>query len=172
MTAEQKKLDKVYQNCVSMLKDIGIPVGCVRLVKVNTRAKKTMGLCTYKYTNIDGKNVFDISISYRLFEPNAEDGLYNTVIHELLHTCDGAFNHGRVWKTYADRVYREYGILITRTSTEEEKGITPLPPAPPKYICRCNKCGKEFTRQRMCDLVKHPWLYFHKTDGGCLERIK
>lgn len=172
MTAEQKKLDKVYQDCVSMLKDIGIPVGCVRLVKVNTRAKKTMGLCTYKYKNIGGQKVFDISISYRLFEPNAEDGLYNTVIHELLHTCDGAFNHGRVWKMYADRVYREYGIEIKRTSTEEEKGVTPLPPTPPKYICRCKKCGAIVTRERMCDIVKCPSKYYHKIDGGFFERIK
>lgn len=172
MTAEQKKLNEVYHDCVSMLKDINIPVGYVRLITVNTRAKKRWGQCTYKYKNIDGKKVFDINISYRLFEPQAEHGLYNTVIHELLHTCDGAYNHGKMWQLYADRVYSKYGIEIKRTSTESEKGVKPLPPTPPKYICRCNKCGMEFTRQRMCDLVKHPWLYSHKIDGGCLERIK
>lgn len=107
-----------------------------------------------------------------IFEPGAEKGLYNTVIHELLHTCEGAFNHGAAWKAYADRVYNEYGIEIKRTSTEAEKGITPLPPTPAKYIFRCQKCGREVAYQRMCDFVKNPSRYCHKTDGGCFERIK
>lgn len=37
-----------------------------------------------------------------------------TIVHELLHTCEGCFNHGAKWKYYAEVMNNKYGYQITR----------------------------------------------------------
>ena len=144
---------------------IGIQYGNIEDVKVNSRAKKRWGQCQRT------ANGFLIEISNMLLdERSSEDGLMNTILHELLHTIPGCLNHGKKWKAMADKVYNAYGIRIKRLSNAAEKGVAAeLEVAKYKYFLRCPDCGKEFRYTRMCETVKHPERYYHT---GCKNHLQ
>ena len=104
----------------------------------------------------------------------SDNACKNTIMHEILHTCEYCFNHGSEWKHIADLVNDCYLFYnIKRCTSAEEKGINEeIEKKEPKYILRCTKCGKLFYRDRMCDAVRYPEDCTHKLDGGQLERIK
>lgn len=110
-----------------------------------------------------------------LNEQNSEKGLKNTIIHELLHTCDGCFNHGEEWKKQAQKVNREYGYQIQRVSTAEEKGIVydtrEIKPKQINHIVHCCNCGKIYTRNKNSKLITHTHLYRCGKCNGNLELI-
>lgn len=137
--------------CMDELDSIGIPYGKVLDFSVNTRAKKRWGQCKKVFGG------FTININVLLLdEQNDVNGLKSTIIHELLHTCDGCFNHGEQWKRYAAKVYRELGYDIQRTNSAEEKGVITEPETErtPKYQIVCNSCGHIWERYKMCKAIK------------------
>ena len=165
---------KAYANkCMEMLDNIGIEYGNIELWKVNRRAHKRWGQCK----EIPGG--YEININADLLdERNSEQGLENTIIHELLHSCKGCMNHGENWTNLANIVNYELGYNIKRTSTAEEKGIKFETQAKPQmeseneYILKCCCCGCEIHRQRMSKAIKNPEQYRCGRCGGKLERIK
>ena len=144
--------------CMSLLDDIGIPYGHITSFKVNTRAAKRWGQCK----RVPGG--FEININVALLdERNNEDGLINTILHELLHSCEGCMNHGEKWKRYANRVYSAYGIHIKRCSSSDEKGVLeetrPLCVREPAYAVKCAKCGSIIRRTRKSKVIQHPEMF-------------
>ena len=103
---------------MEMLDAIGIKYGNVTEVSVNYRARR-WGLCTH-YLN-DG--TFKIQINHNLLEADNDEGLMNTMLHELLHAAAPGDHHGGMWLRYAEEVRRAYGYNIKRCSSEEEKGV-------------------------------------------------
>lgn len=149
-------------------------------VFINTRAKKRYGAC--QMTKKNGKREYTIQISSRLY--NSDDKIIQSVIaHEILHTCNGAMNHGEKWKRYANIMNEKYGYNIKRTSTPEEMGLvddennqnqnenknqdgldrTKL--AESKYVIKCRQCGNIIYRMRASNVVKHPENYRCKCGG-------
>lgn len=152
-----------YLVCRKMLLDIGIPLGVVEDVSVNGRLSACWGRCSRrKYgTNTD----FKIEISEVLAVNRDFDCIDNTMIHELLHTCDGCFNHSAKWKYYAKVVCSHYGYNITRISSAEEKGVDVADLiSKGYYACQCTGCGEVVTRKSECDFIKYPERY---TCGRC-----
>ena len=89
-----KNVYKVYNDCLKICFDLNIPVANTIHVKVNTRAKKRWGLCT-----LECEDEYTIEISDRLLADEiSEEATFNTMIHELLHTCPNCMNHGKEWK--------------------------------------------------------------------------
>lgn len=140
-----RNLEKIAVECMEELDKLQIPYREVEKFVVNTRAKSRWGRCQ---TSNTGK--FIISISDRLLMEDASmNGLKNTIIHELLHTCVGCMNHKAKWKFYAEKVNRAYGYDIKRTSTADEKGVKEVirkRKVNHKYVCE--KCGQTVTRER------------------------
>ena len=101
--------------CMELLDEIYIPYTRPENFTVNTRAKR-WGLCSLR----GGKYYIQINVTL-LDERNSDEGLINTIIHELLHTCPDSMDHGYRWKYYAYRVQRDLGYDIKRTSSEEDK---------------------------------------------------
>ena len=97
----ERYLSRVVRQCMKELDSIQVPYGHVVEVTVNTRARKRWGLCRKE---ADG---YHISIADRLLDGNTEQGLRDTVMHELLHTCPMCNNHGAMWKHFAEVVNRE-----------------------------------------------------------------
>lgn len=164
-----RNLNAVYHECISELDAIGIEYGNIISVTVNTRAKKRWGQC--KRT----PNGFIISVNAALLdERNDISGLKNTIIHEVLHTCEGCMNHGSEWKYYARKVNHAYNYDIKRTSSADEKGVQEetreIAPRQINYIIKCADCGHEFKRTRMTAVVKNPHNY-RCACGGCLSRV-
>lgn len=166
-----RDLNLYAEYCMELLNEIGIKYGNVVEWKVNTRAKKRWG-----QTELLPSGNFKIEInSILLDERNDEKGLESTIIHELLHTVDGCYNHGKEWKRLANKVSIIYGYQITTSSTAQEKGIV-VGYEPQeriiKYKIRCKKCGYVFNRQRKSEFVEHYFCYKHSyCGGGEFERI-
>ena len=175
-----RDLQKEFSNCINMMDKLNIDYGNIVEVKVNTRAKRRWGQCGH---NIVGREstgkpiyVYKINISSLLLDEKVPvEALYDTIIHEILHTCPGCFNHGYEWKKRADVVNKELGYDIKRCSSAEEKGIDDSiikDYHKPKYIVRCKKCGREVGKARKCSMVDHPEFWVCGKCGGTFERIK
>jgi predicted SprT family Zn-dependent metalloprotease len=142
----------------------GITIGTVDRVTINTRATRRWGQCHRKP---DGH--FEINVSDRLFT-STNDGLIETVIHELLHTCDGCFSHTGKWLAYANKMNALYGYHIKRTASYADVGVKE-DIKNHKYHIKCEKCGHVFYRDRWSKLIERPQDYRCKC-GGTLKIIK
>lgn len=79
--------------CMRELENIGIKCGNVIKIDINTRAKKRWGQCR----KIGNNYIIEVN-QILLREDTDIDGLKNTIIHELLHTCKGCMKHTGEWK--------------------------------------------------------------------------
>ena len=79
--------------------------------------------------------------------------LCSIIAHEILHTCPGSFNHGKIWKEHGRQVEHFLGYESI------------------KYIIVCKKCGQKYERKRICPLVKNPKKYRCGKCGGKLELL-
>ena len=173
-----KDLQKLYHECLDELSSIGIVCGNIKCVTVNTRAKKRWGLCkrveAINYASPVPVYEYEISISYRLLEDSVRDeAAKNTIIHELLHTCEGGHGHRGNWQKLANRVNAVYGYNIQRTTSSEEKGIESVYEKPVlQYAVACTHCGHEYHRLKMTSVIKTPERYRCSHCGGNLKRVK
>lgn len=128
-----RNLNSVAYDCMEKLSAINIPYSHAVAFSVNKRAKKRWGQCRR-----ESNGTYSININVNLLkEENDIEGLENTIIHELLHTCPNCMNHGPEWKKYAKMVYDSYGYNIQRCANAYEKGINgaekPKEPERKKY---------------------------------------
>lgn len=162
-----RNLYKYAAECMSELGAIGIPFR-TSFFEVNNRAVYRWGLC-----RPNGDGTFTIQISSVLLEDsNSICGLKNTIIHELIHTCDGCMNHGNKWKEFADKVNKFYGYSIKRTSSPEEKGVSvdSIKENKRHYEVTCSDCGNKFIYYRDCKVTKNP-SRFRCSCGGRLSSV-
>ncbi len=163
-----RNLNLVAKECMAELDAIGIKYGRVLSFEVNTRAKSRWGQCK----KVPGG--YSINISSRLLRDTTPiRSLKNTIIHELLHTCNGAYNHKTEWKRLAEKVNRHYGYGIKRTSTEEEKGVKreKVQPKKIKHKFICKGCGMEILRVKESRFTKDYNAYTCGRCGGMFEKI-
>ena len=158
-------------NCMEKLDAIGIEYGNILDVTVNTRAKRRWGQCRKTPAG------FKININADLLNESitkSDAGLINTLIHEILHTCEGCMNHGPKWKDLAFKVKLFYGIDIKRTSSEEEKGLTTTSVRRVEYpyAVQCTCCKQVTRRTKKSKVIMHPEYYRCAMCGGNLVRIK
>ena len=151
------------KQAINEIEALGITVGNIEpTVTVNKRYTRALAKCQKTMKN--GNVVFKISLSETI-ALNPEE-VMNTMCHEVLHTVDGCFNHGPLWKTYANKVNKEYGYKISRVSRGDYKVRPDY-----KYEVTCDKCGVVVGRNRMSGLFKAPSLYKCKC-GGHFVRTK
>ena len=158
-----RDLQTIAAECLKKCDEVGIPYGTIYKFEPNTRARGRWGLC--KKVN-DG---FEININVDLLdERNPIEAAENTVLHEILHTCEGCMNHGKKWRMYAERLNRRYGYEIKRVSTQEEKGLNYHRPEAHKdfkYMMKCATCGASVKRRIESDFVKFPYMYYCRHCG-------
>ena len=134
-------------------------------VFINTRAKKRFGACRLSKTK--GHRFFTIEISSDLYN-STDEIIMGVMAHEVLHTCNGAMNHGERWKRYASIMNKTYGYNIKRVSTTEEMDLPNdknIKAANAKYMIKCEKCGSEIYRMRKSNVVNNPEKYRCKCGG-------
>lgn len=159
-----KNLYFYVQECKRELDSLGIQYGNVVEIKINSRAKKRLGLCTLTPAG------YVIEISNILLADSVDvKTLKETIIHEILHTCDGCLNHGKKWKALADKVNAEFNYSISRCANAAAIGIKIEPPTI-KYLLFCEQCNTVFFRSKMTKVVQHPENYVCRC-GGEIKRI-
>lgn len=148
-----RNVNEYLTMCLEILDDCRIPYGKILEISVNHRAQR-WGLCTRTPYG------FKIQVNATLLdERNGEDGLVNTILHELIHTCPDCMNHGTTWKNYAEIVRKKWGYNIKRTSSTEDKHVTTgnlnRKTMTDKYLIKCEKCGNEWRRKRWSGLCEN-----------------
>lgn len=165
-----KDLMSLVAICKADLDNLGIKYGNVSKWSINTRAKCRLGLC-----KIITNDIFEINISEEVLKDDIDVQVaLNVIMHELLHTVKGCFNHGKKWKTYAEYINNKLPqYSIKRAIKGEESGIK-FERKPPvyRYILRCTKCGQKIKRQKETKVVTNYKRYRCGKCGGKLERIK
>ena len=145
-----KNVWKVYDDCRKICLELNIPIADCIMVKVNSRAKKRWGLCT-----LECQDEYIIEISDRLLNDNVtEEATFNTMIHELLHTCPNCMNHGKEWKKWANVVNMNTDYNIKRTTSCEEKGIEKEVKLT-KYTVTCSLCNRKWYYNRAGSVIQH-----------------
>lgn len=113
-----------------------------------------------KITRYSNSSSFGLRVS-RLFEnhTNDEDGMHKlkeSLIHELVHTLPGAFNHGIYFKEYGRMFHNYYpDFVIERVSRGGSSYTPPVRKRNYKYKITCNTCGAVSRYQRLCDTVRY-----------------
>ena len=165
-----KDLTKLFNECLKECSKLGIRYGNIVEVTINTRVKKRWGQTCRR---ADG---FHINISSVLLRDDVSDkATKDTIMHEILHTVDGCFDHKAKWQTMADKVNKAYGYNVKRGTSAEEKGIDSslMEIKHHKiYIIKCEKCGVEVVRHRKSDFVLFSSWYTHGNGcGGQFKRV-
>lgn len=160
-----------FEKCLKMCDEAGIPYREITDVITTKRFINKWGTC-----NTCNHRQFTIKINAVLCDEKAfptDEGLINTLLHEILHTCPDSFNHGETWLAHCRTIYNNYGIKINVGDNAENKGADEVAyNATFRYVCRCKKCGATLGRNRMQDFIKNPNRYTHTGCGGEFERIK
>lgn len=161
--AFQKRLDRVFGECVDELNAIDVPFRRITEVTVNYRAKRRWGQCCT--THDEHGLCFTINISVALLvDTTPEMGLKETIIHEILHTVKNGMCHTGEWLKWVEVVNDCYGYHIKRVNSAEDKGIDEdvfrESVAPKiKYRFRCTGCGAEINRTRQSNFTKYYTMY-------------
>lgn len=84
----------------------------------------------------------------------------NGLIHEFIHTLPGAWNHGAGFLRYCTRFMEKHPRYnITVKDNGGEHYVPEVRVKKYKYFVRCNCCGTVYKYQRLCDVVRYPWMY-------------
>lgn len=167
----REDIDNILKDVIKEAKavDIPVPANVHEHVYINPRPKRRFGCCSTK----GGKLCIEIS---EFLLKATEKKIRGVIAHEVLHTCRGCRDHGPRWKEYAARMNAAYGYDIKRVSSFEELGLEtikkPNKEADIKYIIKCEKCGKEYPRQRFTCVMKKIDAYRCQCGGKLTLIIK
>ena len=162
-----RDLKKYADFCMSLLDNLDIPYTKPVSWEINNRAVKRFGQCRLRY----GRYSINIS-AILLDEKSNEKDLFDTILHELIHTCPNCMNHGYEWKKWGEKVKRAYGYDISRTKKGEQETYQLAREnriSKAKYVCVCSKCGHKFYYQRHTKVIDNPSHYHHTGCGGTLR---
>ena len=163
-----KDLNDIANNCMRKLDALGIRYGTIVRLDVNRRAKKRWGQC-----RTEPGHAFSININQRLLQDDVPmKAIEETMLHELIHTCDGCMDHGAKWRAIVAKVNQAYGYNIKRANSSEDKMIDYAPEEPDtKYKIVCLGCGHVINRSRMSSFVKYYGNYRCSACHGKFKRV-
>ena len=139
-------LEELLAQCKRECDALKIPYQKVEWIAYTARKQYSrFGMCSQDRFR---PGIFVIQVN-KAMQDMPEFQVRNTVMHELLHTCPGCFNHGPEWKHYGDMVNAKYGYNVSRENDWEIPGTEEHY----KYRFRCTKCGQEAKRHRASDFT-------------------
>lgn len=128
----QNRFNTLLNECKEELKNV-IPYSENTLNRIKIiNSKKSLGRCKKNFV------YYTICLS-KYMHGCTDKEIKSTICHELIHTCENCFNHGKVFKKYASILNNKFNYNIARTSTcENFKNAYKLDC---KYIVKCKTCG-------------------------------
>jgi predicted SprT family Zn-dependent metalloprotease len=161
-----RDLRSFANKALKMVEDANIEYGYIDGFEANNRLKTCWGECKRRSADWWYKtDYFIIQINAMLLRDDVpEVSLIQTLIHEILHTCENCFNHGKQWKRYADIINTKYNLNVSRLNSQQSLGLSEIMPIKHKFIC--NNCGTVVTRTRDSKFTQHYSKYICKRCGG------
>ncbi len=163
-----RDLQYYARECLAEVDRLRIPRAKNITFTVNTRAKTRLGQCR----KTGDRYVIEVAATLLDERAPLKEGLKDTLIHEILHTCYGCMNHTGRWKQYADKVNAAYGYQVKATAKREDGVIPAELDTPPKYKLICPHCGAEYARYRLSATFEHPERYLCGKCKGSLKGAK
>lgn len=167
----QEKLTKLYEQCLTELKSIGLDLSKENVgeitVQISKRNNKRYGCCKqekpdekFKIVEKHGRrkivkyekfNKHTIEISKWVLELK-DKIIKNTIMHEIIHCFPFCNNHGKQFKMYAKYINDRLGYDISRLGNKKEdyeKSNLEFMEKEWKYVIKCTNCGKFLYRNRL-----------------------
>ncbi len=167
-SVRKSELNQMLKKAIEKVEGLGIKIE--HNISPNVRTYKA----TSYYGHIRYKEEFDeceITISeYHL--DNGYKAVMGTMIHEVLHACKGAINHGKQWQAYARTVNKAYQHNISRLGSYDNGYRLPKKKHEAKYMIECMDCENVITRVRKSKLVNNTDNYICGKCNGKLKRTK
>lgn len=169
------ELENAVQKSLAICEDLQIPFSDkISSIRVNNRIRAKWGYCR-RIRNPQGEDSFEISISGRLLQNDVKPKKQMSVIlHEILHTCPGCFNHGKEWNAYRKQIKKEKHIKIYVTASSKDMKVEP------HYYIKCRKCKTKlwyimrpthYQNLRCITCGSKKLICFYKESGKEKERI-
>lgn len=170
-----KDLKRLYLECVSEARSIGLDISDrITGIEVNSRLSRALGRCYARYA-VGGGYTYRIEVNPCMLADDLDDRIpKNTIMHELVHTCDRCMNHGPEFQRRAMMVNRKLGYHVSTTTDGdalEAAGVN-LKRASDNYGIVCKKCGRVVERRkRWSTTLERIRSYRHSDCGGDLYVI-
>lgn len=164
-----KDLNKLLDSALAMCDEVGIPYGTIKEIKLNNRLSRAWGRCLTS----DGRKTFWIEIQGKFAkdEFSTDKAVIAVIIHEIIHTCEGCWNHGSLFMEYGKRITDRFGIKVAATDSPENLTVDSIAWNQSKrYAVKCS-CHTIY-KDRMCDLIRFPHIYKCKRCHGNFERVR
>lgn len=170
-----RNLKKLFNECYDKLVAIGVPVSNnIKKVSTNSRLSTTYGRCSRDRKD----NSFTIQIATFLLSDKLDESIVcDTIMHELIHTCDGCFNHGKLFQRYARMVNKAYNMNIGTYVDKEsvvavrESGLQPKRKKPQKdsWVFKCINvdCNYRWEYSR-----KPKWCKGYNTTNMVVQNVR
>lgn len=101
-----------FLNVAEALKKWNVPIADTIILKDEIVDSESF----YAVTHFDEeKHCYEISVSnliWKQYKRRPIEALHYVLMHELCHTIDGCFNHGKNWRTWVERLNSEHGAKI------------------------------------------------------------
>ena len=137
----QSRLNARLLYCKALLYDIDIPIQNVNKIVSNSGLRSALGRCKKAFNSSTCRS-FSIEIAEYMAIGARSSLLDRVIIHELIHTVEGCFNHGTDWKSWAKIVNAKYGYNVARTTKMYYKDIFADELIKYGYAgVQCNNCG-------------------------------
>lgn len=164
-----KDLNKLLDSALAMCDEVGIPYGTIRIITLNNRLSRAWGRCLSQ----DGGKTFWIEIQGKFAQDefSTDKAVIAVIIHEIIHTCEGCWNHGSQFMAYGKRIADRFGINVAATDSPENLIVDSIAwNQSKKYEVKC-KC-RSIYKDRMCDIIKFPHTYTCKLCHGSFKRVR
>lgn len=110
-----RDLQQIFDECLAEMKSLKIPVGDIKCIEWTT-LMGAWGKCHRVWENDHFSYYLKVSDEFQSDYINIKE-LRATICHEILHTCNGCYKHGKRWVKYALKLDAEYhyGIALFKS---------------------------------------------------------
>lgn len=129
------RIQKIFDKCFRIMEKENIPIAknIDRTIKINNRYKSTLATCSLV------EKQYIIEINGHILKTNTKT-LEEILLHELIHTIKGCFNHGTKFKQYCKQLNNKYGYDINTSSPADKITFTNMN----IYNYQCPCCKRQY----------------------------